>query len=170
MSDDSLLTLLEQAISRELRGMLMNNEPPSREYQEFATFLQELENRRCYYKNVNPSVTKPVLRNRTSYTQSTPRQLVRPATPTSYVNAARVEIVIKPKPIDLDRQYRFSLNPTRTTRRERSKYFRYSLKNYKIVDYNLPNNRLTYARRQANRSISPINRAYISPPISLQRG
>ena len=49
MSEELLPTLLEQAISRELRGMLMHNEPPSREYHTFATFLQNLENRRRQY-------------------------------------------------------------------------------------------------------------------------
>jgi hypothetical protein len=45
MSKDALLTLLEQAINRELRSMLVHNEPPSREYHYFASFLQDLKNR-----------------------------------------------------------------------------------------------------------------------------
>jgi hypothetical protein len=49
MSEDALSTLLEQAISRELRNMLMHHEPPSRNYLQFANFLQDLENRRRQY-------------------------------------------------------------------------------------------------------------------------
>lgn len=59
MPEETLSTLLEQAISRELRGMLMHNQPPSREYHQFAGFLQDLENRRRQYAG-NPSPrTKP---------------------------------------------------------------------------------------------------------------
>jgi hypothetical protein len=49
MNDESLATLLEQAISNELRGMLLHNPPTSRKYLDLAARLQELENRRRYY-------------------------------------------------------------------------------------------------------------------------
>jgi hypothetical protein len=49
MNDESLATLLEQAISNELRGMLLHNPPTSRKYLDLAAHLQELENRRRYY-------------------------------------------------------------------------------------------------------------------------
>jgi hypothetical protein len=49
MNDESLATLLKQAISNELRGMLLHNPPTSRKYLDLATHLQELENRRRYY-------------------------------------------------------------------------------------------------------------------------
>jgi hypothetical protein len=49
MNDESLATLLEQAISNELRGMLLHNPPTSRQYLDLAAHLQELENRRRYY-------------------------------------------------------------------------------------------------------------------------
>ena len=58
MSEEALPTLLEQAISRELQGMLMHNKPPSREYHQFTNFLQSLENRRRHYEG-NP---QPVIR------------------------------------------------------------------------------------------------------------
>jgi TolA-binding protein len=46
MSEEALPTLLEQAVSRELRGMLVHNPPPSYKYHDLAAFLQDLENRR----------------------------------------------------------------------------------------------------------------------------
>jgi hypothetical protein len=49
MNYESLATLLEQAVSNELRGMLLYNPPTSRSYLELAAYLQELENRRRYY-------------------------------------------------------------------------------------------------------------------------
>lgn len=60
MPEETLPTLLEQAINRELRSMLMHNEPPSRKYHEFAAFLQDLENRRRHYET--PPVTTPTAR------------------------------------------------------------------------------------------------------------
>lgn len=58
MPEETLSTLLEQAISRELRSMLMHNQPPSREYHQFAGFLQDLENRRRQYAANPPPVIK----------------------------------------------------------------------------------------------------------------
>lgn len=46
MSEEALPTLLEQAVSRELRGMLIHSPPPSYKYHALAAFLQDLENRR----------------------------------------------------------------------------------------------------------------------------
>jgi hypothetical protein len=50
MNYKSLATLLEQAVSNELRGMLLYNPPTSRSYLELVAYLQELENRRRYYQ------------------------------------------------------------------------------------------------------------------------
>jgi hypothetical protein len=55
MNDESLATLLEQAISNELRGMLLHNPPPNRRYLDLAAHLQELENRRRYYQQPIPT-------------------------------------------------------------------------------------------------------------------
>ncbi|RHZ43046.1 uncharacterized protein CDV56_100638, partial [Aspergillus thermomutatus] len=58
MPEETLSTLLEQAISHELRSMLMHNQPPSREYHQFARFLQDLENHRRQYTTNQPPVVK----------------------------------------------------------------------------------------------------------------
>jgi hypothetical protein len=61
MYEDGLPTLLEQAINRELREMLMHSEPPSREYHQFADHLQNLENRRRHYAHATlPTTTRTV--------------------------------------------------------------------------------------------------------------
>ncbi|QQK46795.1 putative pol polyprotein [Penicillium digitatum] len=41
--------MLEQAINRELKGMLLHHEPPKGDYLDLARFLQNLENRRVQY-------------------------------------------------------------------------------------------------------------------------
>ncbi|KAF7183071.1 hypothetical protein CNMCM7691_002906 [Aspergillus felis] len=58
MPEETLSTLLEQAISYELRSMLMHNQPPSWEYHQFARFLQELENHYHQYTINQPPVIK----------------------------------------------------------------------------------------------------------------
>jgi hypothetical protein len=49
MTDESLATLLEQAVSKEIKGMLVHSPPPSRQYLALAGHLQDLENRHRYY-------------------------------------------------------------------------------------------------------------------------
>lgn len=49
MTDESLSTLLEQAVSREIKGMLVHSPPPSQQYLALAAHLQDLENRRRHY-------------------------------------------------------------------------------------------------------------------------
>lgn len=80
LADDALSTILDNAISRELRGMLMHNPPLSRDLNHFAKHLQDLENRRRQYSTPtslvttqNPRVT-PISRNQISTQQNvTPR-------------------------------------------------------------------------------------------------
>jgi hypothetical protein len=49
MHNEALPTMLEQAINRELKGMLLHHEPPKGDYLDLARFLQNLENRRVQY-------------------------------------------------------------------------------------------------------------------------
>jgi hypothetical protein len=75
MLEETLPTLLEQAINRELRGMLMHNEPPSQKYHEFAAFLQDLENHRRHYET--PPAATPTARTYAAATrpiEETPRK------------------------------------------------------------------------------------------------
>ncbi|KAI7137118.1 hypothetical protein KC316_g16709, partial [Hortaea werneckii] len=54
MTEESLATLLEQAVSAEIKQMLVHSPPPSRRYLLLATHLQDLENRRRYYNQPAP--------------------------------------------------------------------------------------------------------------------
>ncbi|GFF97258.1 conserved hypothetical protein [Aspergillus udagawae] len=58
MPEETLSTLLEQAISYKLQSMLMHNQPLSQEYHQFTRFLQDLENHRCQYTTSQPPVIK----------------------------------------------------------------------------------------------------------------
>ncbi|QQK42098.1 hypothetical protein Pdw03_4952 [Penicillium digitatum] len=49
MHNEALPTMLEQAINRELKGMLLHHEPPKGDYLDLARILQNLENRRVQY-------------------------------------------------------------------------------------------------------------------------
>ncbi|QQK42194.1 hypothetical protein Pdw03_5048 [Penicillium digitatum] len=49
MHNEALPTMLEQAINREMKGMLLHHEPPKGDYLDLARFLQNLENRRVQY-------------------------------------------------------------------------------------------------------------------------
>ena len=55
MTEESLSTLLEHAISYELKGMLKHSPPPSRDFFKLATHMQELENRDRFYSTKSPS-------------------------------------------------------------------------------------------------------------------
>jgi hypothetical protein len=90
LADDALSTILDNAISRELRGMLMHNPPVSRELNSFAKHLQDLENRRRQYSSYPTTTTNPLVK-----TQPTLRT-TSPAPPYSTV-AARVTT----EPMDL---------------------------------------------------------------------
>jgi hypothetical protein len=71
MHDDALPTLLENALSKELRDQLISaTSVPTTDYHAFAKFLQELENRRRYYTTSHLSVHLP--RHLTSTTVVTP--------------------------------------------------------------------------------------------------
>jgi hypothetical protein len=120
MSEDALPTLLEQAINRELRGMLMHNEPPSREYHQFANFLQDLENRRRHYEtvsaNTRPTTNRPTPVNRLAAPIPDPRvQHARNTAP----GPERAQPSPNPDIMDLSTTRRFS-----STRKERGECFR----------------------------------------------
>ena len=53
VQEDSQTTLLEAALSRELRNQLANVDAPDHNIHEFATFLQKLENKRRYYNDLS---------------------------------------------------------------------------------------------------------------------
>lgn len=54
LAEDALSTILDNAVSQELRGMLMHSPPLSRDLNLFAKHLQDLENCCCQYSTLNP--------------------------------------------------------------------------------------------------------------------
>ncbi|ODM21688.1 hypothetical protein SI65_02532 [Aspergillus cristatus] len=126
MSEDVLPTLLEQAINRELRGMLMHNEPPNREYHQFANFLQDLENRRRHYENNSP----PAARTYASATK-----------PTNPVRPTELPATLQPAENNTDVMDLSSAHRHTTSRRDRGECFRCGSKNHLVRNCPLPDNR-----------------------------
>lgn len=140
VSEETLPTLLEQAVNREVQGMLLHNQPPSREYHAFSIFLQELENRRRQYENI-PTPSARSYATATSATRA-PDKLsttrVSVTNPTTGSRPAAIT-VSNPGPMDLSRQ-----RPTQytgPTRRELGACFRCGSKEHLVRDCPLPDNR-----------------------------
>jgi hypothetical protein len=135
MNDESLATLLEQAISNELRGMLLHNPPTSRKYLDLAAHLQELENRRRYYQQ--PTIPTKV---HTSITEVRRPQSPRPI-PTF---ATVVQKTVQGEPMDLS-------NTRRPTDKEAGTCYRCHKAGHRVRDCPQPDNRpLEVQRRDSN--------------------
>jgi uncharacterized protein DUF4939/zinc knuckle protein len=171
MSEDALPTLLEQAISRELRGMLMHNEPPSREYHQFANFLQDLENRRRHYENIStntrPATNRPAPANRpTERTTDSQPQYTKHATSAP----ERAQAPPNPDAMDLSATRRMA-----STRRERGECFRCGSKEHQVRDCPLPDRRplgirpaYTESATTPERPASPVSYRSESPDHSAK--
>ena len=55
VQEDSQITILEAALSHELKGQLTSVDAPDHNVHEFAAFLQKLENKRRYYNDLTDS-------------------------------------------------------------------------------------------------------------------
>jgi len=160
MPEDALPTILEQAISRELRGMLMHHDPPNRSYLQFATFLQDLENRRRQYGTPPTPVIK-------SYAQASkdsgPKAIAQP-TPTSQKRDETTS-TSRPDPMDLSSQRAF----TPSGRKERGECFRCGSKSHRVAQCPEPDTRQFMQARssQLYRTDSPSLPRPDSPPASI---
>jgi hypothetical protein len=148
MSQDALPTLLEQAISRELRSMLVHNEPPSRDYHRFANFLQDLENRRRHYECV--STPAPVPRTYATVTHPAPVPVRAPPIPASQrvvvtgsVPVPRIPAVggTDPDAMDTSGLRHRRLSRSGTTRKERGECFRCGATDHLVRDCPHPDQR-----------------------------
>jgi hypothetical protein len=158
MSEDSLPTLLEQAISRELRGMLLHHDPPSREFHQYAAFLQELENRRNRFYQAAPVPTA-----RTNHTRAAAQ--ATPEAPRQGGSPYPVRSQNQGDPMDLSVQR----IPQPNGRRERGECFRCGSKNHRVALCPEPDTRPHMQARTARteRPSSPDTDRSLSPPPSL---
>lgn len=162
MPEESLPTMLEQAINRELRAMLLHHDPPSRQYLPFAQFLQSLENRRRLYEN------PPALTPRT-YAQTMKERAPASAAPGAYP-ARREETAIPPPPrgdpMDLSAQR----TPPVNGRKERRECFRCGSPNHRVRDCPHPDHRQTLQARSSTwtrlRTSTPPRGRRTTPPHS----
>lgn len=139
VSEETLPTLLEQAISRELQGMLLHSQPPSREYHTFARFLQELENRRRQYESI-PTQSSRSYAAATSSARAPERTTTRIAVTTPITSSRPAPVTISTtEPMDLSRQR--PIPPLSQSRKETGACFRCGSMDHRIRDCPLPDNR-----------------------------
>jgi hypothetical protein len=145
MTEESLSALLEQAVSQEVKEMLVHSPPTSRKYLDLAAHLQDLENRRRYYSRPAPPATptRPV-----SFARPVSPALTSPRTtrfPQSAAPATSAD------PMDLSTQRRHSGHSDRET----GNCFRCHRAGHRVKDCPYPDNRPAsvqhrdYAARQA---------------------
>jgi hypothetical protein len=144
---------LEQAVSRELRGMLVHNPPPSYEYHALAAFLQDLENRRRRFAT---DLYVAPRRNNTSSRESPPRPKRKSPSPRRGRSPPENRQPAG-EPMDLSNQRRHN-RPN--ARRENNQCFRCGSDNHYLRDCPEPDNRPTKFRQTA---------LTYSPPRSSQR-
>jgi hypothetical protein len=147
MAEETLPTLLEQAISRELRSMLLHHDPPNRNYHQYAAFLQDLENRRRRFDQPAPAPTKII--NAPNYTAAAaPRRAVTSQSPPLAPPTPGAD------PMDLSAQYRYRSE----SRKERGECFRCGSKAHRVAACPEPDTRPQRAQLRAarrSRSSSP---------------
>ncbi len=146
MTEESLSTLLEQAVSSEIKQMLVHSPPPTRDYLKLATHLQDLENRRRYY---NQSAPQPVKTYVTATTTKTP--------------TTRKEQALANDPMDLSLQYR----PRRDSQSDKAtgNCFRCHKPGHRIRDCPLPDTRPPRSPGSPRRLVEIQSRP-VSPPRS----
>lgn len=160
MAEDSLPTLLEQAISRELRSMLLHHDPPSREFHQYAAFLQGLENRRNRFYQTAPTPT-----TRTNHTQATFPQAA-PEPPRRSGSPYPTRSQNQGDPMDLSAQR----TPRPNGRRERGECYRCGSKDHRVALCPEPDTRPHMQARtaRAERPFSPDTDRSLSPSPSRQ--
>jgi len=169
MAEDSLSTLLEQSINRELRGMLMHSEPPTREYHQFAKTLQDLENRRRQYETPPTNFRSAYPRNQAPNRLAEPAPGTTQSSPSPALTAPTPQYPIRPTNPDA-----MDLSAARqpgTSRKERGECFRCGSKNHLIRSCPLPDNRPARLREmhaQEQYSGSPSSSVRTPSPDSVR--
>lgn len=151
MTHESLSTLLEQAVSKELRSMLVHSPPPTRDYPALCAFLQELDNRRQYYDQP-PPVTR-------SYATTVSHK----APVAKETTTTRREYVPQGEPMDLSTQYRFRRDSQ--SDKATGNCFRCHKPGHRIRECPLPDTRSPRSPEPARR-LAEVHTRLASPPRS----
>lgn len=160
MPEAALPTMLEQAINRELKAMLLHHDLPNGDYMTLARFLQNLENRRFQYEN-NP-------RNHAVAPKLGAATPARPDGPSQHTTAPRASPAVETARSHPDAMDLSSARQYTTSRRDRGECFRCGSKDHLVRNCPLPDSRPVGVRPAylSPRSQSP---ASLEPTSALQR-
>lgn len=122
--EDSQVTLLEAALSRELKNQLTSVDAPDHNIHQFAAFLQKLENKRRYYGNLSESRS---LRT-ANHTQNA--RYLTPNTPVTATVQTKVSTTPDPDAMDLSTTRH---SPKPSGRKERGECYRCGSSNHRVA-------------------------------------
>lgn len=166
MHKEALPTMLEQAINRELKSMLLHHEPPKGDYLDLARFLQNLENRRAQYDSGQLAAPRTL----TAAVRTAPKA----TEPNSWRQGP--ERVFTPPPVNPDAmdlsttRRRFSPNRQGLSRYEQNACFRCGSKEHFVRDCQQADKRPLAARQMTVSPRSPPNGPRSPSPGSTPRG
>lgn len=131
VSEDSQITLLESALSRELKSQLTSVDAPDHDIHKFSEFLQKLENKRRYYNDLTD--TRPVRTTpMTTAARPAPARVPMVTTTTHMTTPATGE------PMDLSTSRRPPTGYQPSGRRERGECYRCGSPNHRVANCPLP--------------------------------
>jgi hypothetical protein len=133
VSEDSQITLLESALSRELKTQLTSVDAPDHDIHKFAEFLQKLENKRRYYNDLTD--TRPVRPTSTvANTHSAPARI--PIVTTTAQRAAPA--LADPNAMDLSAARRPQPGYQPSGRKERGECYRCGSAQHRVANCTIP--------------------------------
>lgn len=166
--NDTLVILLEQALSNELKAQIVTAEPPTGSADLFAAFVQGLENRRSYLMGPNAFTRlPPAVQSRAPApgTGTAPRTPQQPANAASRTTAP---MATYPDPMDLSSQRRYPAIASGGSRRERGECFRCGSQGHLVRDCPQPDTR-NLQSRMAVTSPTPSSNGSFEIPIPRGR-
>jgi hypothetical protein len=125
VSEDFQVTLLESALSRELKSQLTSVDAPDHNIYEFSEFLQKLENKRRYYNDLTD--TRPPRSSLNTRDSRSPSNRTHEAS--SYAQKAAAPVT-DPDSMDLSTARQSNKKFTPSGRRERSECYRCGSKDH----------------------------------------
>lgn len=131
VSEDSQITLLESALSRELKAQLTSVDAPDHDIHKFSEFLQKLENKRRYYNDLTD--TRPI---RPTPTAANPRPA--PARTPMPTTTAQITTPAMGEPMDLSASRRPPPGYQPSGRRERGECYRCGSPDHRVANCPLP--------------------------------